>query len=359
MTWLQLLAMANTPANRAPSAKLAHLEACLLDESQYTKSAGFEHFSFVNEAASPLSLASIDTSCTFLKKPLRAPLMIAPMTGGVERGRDLNRLWARAAQHFGLAMGVGSQRVAMENDDLAGSFRVRAHAPDVLLFGNIGAGQLARGFGVEQAKRAVNMIEADALFVHFNAVQEMVQQGGDTDLTDVLSRLSLICDALKKESVPVFAREVGFGLSAGAAKRLIDAGVSGLDCAGAGGTSWSKVEALVATAWAFKRQGELFGEWGIPTTDSIQSVRSVSKDIPLIATGGIRTGIDAAKAIALGADIAAMARPMLVAAIQGEEKLFAAIEEILFSLKGNMFAAGLSNVDALKSAMLIKTQSLV
>lgn len=336
-----------TPIKRDPQSKAHHIDACLTDAVEYAKKSGFERYDFVNQALPELSLDEIDLSTSLCGKSMRAPLMIAPMTGGVERAHELNRRLARAAQRFGLAMGVGSQRVAVEDVERARLFQVRADAPDILLFANFGAGQLAKGWGVNEARRAVDMIEADALFLHFNPIQEAAQ-GGDVDFRGLADKVAELVKKLRADGVPVFAREVGFGMSTEAAKRLIDAGIAGIDCAGAGGTSWAKVEAVCAKTERRRKMGQRFGEWGIPTAEAIRQVRAASKRIPLIATGGIRTGLDLAKALALGADVGAMARPMLVAANAGEEALSVFIDDVLTELRIAMFGIGAADLDALK-----------
>jgi isopentenyl-diphosphate delta-isomerase len=337
-------------ALRDPRAKLRHIEACLTQPVEYDKTTGLEGFELTNQALAEVSLAELDLSTSLAGKALRAPLMIAPITGGTEEGLAINRLLAAAAQRFGLAMSVGSQRVALERPELARFFRVRDIAPDILLFANFGAGQLARGWGAAEARRAVAMIGADAVFVHFNAVQEAIQ-GGDRDFRGLATRLSALCRELAREAVPVFAREVCFGFSAQAARRLMECGVAGLDCSGAGGTSWAKVEAFCAPTPRRRALGLRFGEWGIPTSRSILNVRRVSTEIPLIASGGLRTGIDVAKALALGADICAMARPFLLRTRQGEEALHEFIEDVLTELRVCMFGAGAPSVRALRGAL--------
>lgn len=335
------------PAKRDPQSKAHHIDVCLTDAVEYEKSAGFEKYDFVNQALPELSLEAIDLSTSLAGKELGAPLMIAPMTGGVERAHELNRRLARAAERFRLAIGVGSQRVGVEDQERAKFFRVRDEAPTTLLFANFGAAQLAKGWGVDEAKRAVEMIGADALFLHFNPIQEAAQ-GGDVDFRGLAAKVKDVCRAMSAVGVPVFAREVGFGMSAAAARRLIDAGVAGIDCAGAGGTSWAKVEGLVAKTERRRKMGLAFGEWGIPTTEAIRAVRSVSTRIPLIATGGLRSGLDVAKALALGADVGAMARPMLVAANAGDEALAELIEDTLLELRIAMFGIGAGDLEALK-----------
>ncbi len=339
-----------TLKTREPSAKLAHIEACLNADVEYQKSTGLEKYDFVNQAAKSISLQEIDISTRLLGKHLQAPLMIAPMTGGIERGLELNQRWARSAEHWQIAMSVGSQRIGLEDPSKAAFYQIRKHAPTTLIFGNIGAAQICRGFGIDEVKRAVEMIEADAMFIHFNAMQEACQ-GGDVDFKDLHRKLAEMCSALKKLGVPVFAREVCFGISPEAAIRLLDAGVDGIDCAGAGGTSWAKVEALCAKNDRQRKLANCFGEWGIATATSILNVRSVSREIPLIATGGLRTGIDVAKVIALGADLGAMARPMLLAAYASEQALFDFIEDVLAQLRVCMFGAGASSLKDLKTTL--------
>jgi len=328
-----------TQLSEKQASKLKHIEACLLPASQYLKSAGFETVVLKNQSMAGLSLSDLSLTTQFLGHSLGSPLMIAPMTGGTELSLLLNERWARAAEHFGLAFGVGSQRLAIEDPKVALSFNVRKFAKTAMVFANLGAAQIRKD-SARLATQAVDMIEADALFIHLNPLQEACQSSGDTNFEGVFEEIAIVADLLKARSIPVLVREVGFGLSEEAARLLISAGVSGLDCAGAGGTSWAKVEGLCASKEQYRRLGEIFGEWGIPTAQSIQNVRNVSQDIPLIATGGIRSGLDVAKALALGADIAAMAQPMLSAAIQGEQALFAFIEQILLELKIAMFASG-------------------
>lgn len=337
-------------AQRDPRSKSRHLDVCLHEPVDYAKSAGFDAWDFVNDAMPAVSLEHIDLSTTLVGRKMRAPLMIAPMTGGTPDGLAFNRRLAAAAQHFGLAMGVGSQRVALERTELAPHFRVRDLAPDIPLFANFGAGQLARGWGADEARRAVAMIGANAIYIHFNAVQEAIQ-GGDRDFRDIASRLAALCRALDDDGIPVFAREVGFGMSGDAARRLRACGVAGVDCAGAGGTSWAKVEAFCAATPQRRALGLTFGEWGTPTARCIVDIRRVLPDITLVATGGLRTGIDVAKAVALGADVGAMARPMLKMAHEGDAALHAFIESVLAELRVCMFGVGAANLAGLRGSL--------
>jgi isopentenyl-diphosphate Delta-isomerase len=335
------------PLVRDPASKTHHIDACLTDAVEYQKTTGFERYDFVNQALPEVSLEQISLSTSLCGKALQAPLMIAPMTGGVERGHAINRRLARAAEHFGLPMGVGSQRVGVEDEARAQFFTVRQDAPTTFVFANFGAGQLVKGWGLDHARRAVNMIGANALFLHFNPIQEAAQ-GGDVDFRGLLHKVGALARALEADGIALFAREVGFGMSAQAARQLIDAGIKGIDCAGAGGTSWAKVEGICAKTERRRKMGMRFGEWGIPTAEALLAVRSVSSTIPLIATGGLRSGIDVAKAIALGADIGAMARPMLVAADQGEEFLHSFISDVLLELRISMFGIGAQSLAALR-----------
>lgn len=336
---------------RDPRSKGRHLEACLHEDVEYRRSTGLERFDFVNEAMPELSLAEVDLSCALAGKALRAPLMISPMTGGTERGLDINRRLAAAAERHGLAIGVGSQRLALEQPDRAVFYRVRDVAPTVPLFANFGAAQLARGYGADHARRAVAMIGADALFVHFNALQEVLQ-GGGCDFRGVERAFGQLCRELASDGIPVFAREVCFGMTADTAARFIDCGAAGIDCSGAGGTSWAKVEARCAATERGRELGERFGEWGIPTSESIRNVRKASAAIFLIASGGLRSGVDVAKSLALGADIGAMARPFLLAAHAGEAALERFIVQTLEELRICMFATGSRTIAGLRGRLL-------
>lgn len=335
------------PSPRDPNAKLQHIEVCLHDDVEYQKTTGLENFELVNQALPEVSLERIDLSTRLAGKPIGAPLMIAPMTGGTHQGHEINCRLARAAQRWDLPMSVGSQRVALENPERAPLFAVRQEAPDILLFANFGAAQLVHGWGATQARRALDMVRADALFIHLNPMQEAIQ-GGDQDFRGLAAKLSALCRGLAAEGIPVFAREICFGLSIEAARMLIDCGVAGIDCAGAGGTSWAKVEGLCAKTERRQKLGLRFGEWGIPTSRSILNVRTVSNTIPLIATGGLRNGVDLALALALGADIGAMARPFLLKAVEGDEVLDAFVSETLEELRVSMFGTGAADVAGLR-----------
>jgi len=333
---------------RDPGAKLDHLAVCRSNAVEYCRSAGFDAYEFTHQALPDIALDAIDLTTSLLGKRLTAPLMVAPMTGGTPAGHGINAQLAAAAERWGLGFAVGSQRVALEEETRARWFKVRDVAPTLPLFANLGAAQLVRGWGAREARRAVTMIAADALFIHLNPLQEAIQ-GGDVDFHGLHRQLAVLCRDLASEGIPVYVREVGFGLSPEAAAALVDCGVAGIDCAGAGGTSWAKVEALCTRDPRRRELGQQFGEWGIATSRSIRNVRRGSPDLPLIATGGLRSGHDVAKALALGADIAALARPFLVAATQGEEAIDRLLANLIDGLRICMFGIGARNLAQLRN----------
>ena len=327
--------------------KADHIHVALNEDVEFhTRTTGLEKYSFIYEALPEISLEEVDTSTTLLGKRLSMPLIISSMTGGTPDTARYNRLFAEAAQHFGIAMGVGSQRVAFEMPMLEDTFRVRDIAPDILLFANLGAVQLNNGYGVEECIRAVDMIGADALILHLNPLQECVQTDGNTNFHNLSTKIADICDAL---DVPVIVKEVGHGISARTAKLLEDVGVDAIDVAGAGGTSWAKVESHRATDPRLISLGAVLGEWGLPTVDSLLAVRSVSPNRTVIASGGIRTGDDIAKCIALGADATGMALPLLKCASQSKDALFAKIDQLQEELTTIMLCTGSKNVASLRT----------
>ncbi len=314
---------------------------------------GFERFFFEHVALPELHLEQIDLSIPFLGKQLRAPLLISSMTGGTTSAYEINVHLAAAAQHLGIAMGVGSQRAALEHPELAWTYQVRKIAPDVLLLANLGAVQLNYGYGVDQARQAVEMIEADGLILHLNPLQEAVQPQGDHDWRGLYARIEQLVAQLP---VPVVVKEVGNGLSATVARQLAECGVAVLDVAGAGGTSWSEVEAHRQSNPLRKRIAHAFVGWGIPTALSLLEIRRQLPDLPLVASGGIRNGIDAAKAIRLGADLVGIAAPALEAACgehpQPEQAVIEALEAVIEELRIVAFCTGSANLAQLKKARI-------
>jgi len=331
--------------------KKEHLEICL-DTERVTSASGtgLNRYRFVHNALPELDIDEIDLSTTFLGKRLQAPILISSMTGGFDLARKVNRNLAAAAQSLGLAMGVGSQRVAVEEPSAAGSFEVRDVAPDILLFGNLGAVQLNYGYTVEHCRRAVSMIGADALILHLNVLQEAVQPEGNRNFKGLGEKIAAVCRELE---VPVIAKEVGNGISVDAAIRLRRAGVKALDVAGYGGTSWSAVEAQRAVKQG-KRPDTAFAAWGIPTEEALVSVRQALPDIQLIASGGVRSGVDIAKAIALGADLGAFGQPLLAAALESSAKVIEFIAGVIHELKVSMLCVGAVDLTALRKAPLVR-----
>lgn len=308
---------------------------------------GLEQYRFIHQALPELDLVEIDLDMSFFGKSLKAPLLISSITGGTERAFIINRTLATAAQEAGIAMGLGSMRAALEDPSLAESFRVvRPVAPDILLFANLGAVQLNYGYTVEHCRRAVDMVEANALFLHFNILQEALQPEGNTNFTGLLDKIEAVCNSLE---VPVVAKEVGWGFSEDIARRLADVGVAAIDVAGAGGTSWSQVEMYRADTEPRRRAAATFRDWGIPTAESIQMVRRATAHLPIIASGGLRNGLDIAKTIALGARLAGMAGPFLKAAVVSTEAVLETIEVTVAELRTTMFCIGAASLDELHS----------
>jgi isopentenyl-diphosphate delta-isomerase len=310
---------------------------------------GFERFQFDHVALPELALDDVDLSLTVWNRRLAAPLLISSMTGGTAAARDINARLAEAAQALGLAMGVGSQRAAVEDARLADTYRVRRVAPDILLFANLGAVQLNRGFGVDEAKRAVEMIEADALILHLNPLQEAVQPEGDRDFRDLAVKIGQVARALP---VPLIVKEVGNGISGAVARRLAGCGVAAVDVAGAGGTSWSEVEAYRSRDPSARQVAHEFAGWGIPTALSLIEARRAAPELVLFASGGIRGGVDAAKAIRLGAALVGAAAPVLGSATATAEAVAARMRRLIQELRIAAFCTGSRDLAALRRAAL-------
>jgi isopentenyl-diphosphate delta-isomerase len=277
-------------------------------------------------------------------------VLISSMTGGTDQARQINLNLAWAAQAYGVAMGLGSQRAGLAHPETADTFKVRHVAPDILLFANLGAVQFNYGYGVDECQRTVDMIEADALILHLNPLQEAVQPEGDVNFDGLARKIEAVC---KQLDVPVIAKEVGWGISEQAARMLADAGVSAIDVAGSGGTSWSQVEMFRAPDDLHKRVAAAFRDWGIPTAQSIQMVKRAAPQLPIIASGGIRSGIDIAKAMALGASLGGMAGPFLKAATISSDAVAETLEETIRVLRIAMFAAGAGDIATLQRTPLI------
>jgi len=312
---------------------------------------GFEEYRFIHQALPEVDRSEIDLSVTLFGKRLEIPLLISSMTGGTEPAQRINRNLAMAAERLGAAMGVGSQRAAIDDASLAYTYQVRDVAPNVLLFANLGAVQLNYGYDIEDCRRAVEMIQADGLILHLNPLQEALQPEGNTNFAGLLTKIERVCRSL---SLPIMVKEVGWGISGKVARRLVEARVAGIDVAGAGGTSWSEVEKHRVPSQAGKDIVKSFAQWGIPTAESIRMVRQAAPEVVVIASGGIRTGIDAAKAIALGADAVALAAPFLEPATVSAEDVIEVAKGITEELRTAMFCIGAANLVQLKGTNLLE-----
>jgi isopentenyl-diphosphate Delta-isomerase len=342
----------NSTLSTTQQRKVEHIRINLEEDVQSKGiSSGLDRYRLVHMALPELNLNEVDTAVTFLGHRLRAPVLVSSMTGGVERGREINQRLARAAQAHGCAMGVGSQRAAIEDPALAPLFRVREVAPDILLLANLGAAQLNYGYGIDHCRRAVAMIEADALALHLNPLQEALQPDGNVNFSGLLSRIERVCRALE---VPVIVKEVGWGISARVAQQLAEAGVAAIDVAGAGGTSWSEVEHHRAPTPLRRRISGTFIAWGIPTAESLLMARQGAPGLPLIASGGLRHGIDAAKAIALGADLAGFASPLLKAAAESEDAVHQLMGGLVEELRISMFCCGARDLAGLRQVEIVE-----
>ncbi len=310
---------------------------------------GFEEFFIEHDALPDVNLDEVDLSLQLWGKTLQAPLLISSMTGGTDSAHTINLNLAEAAQALGIAMGVGSQRAAIEQPNLGKTYKIRQVAPDILLFANLGAVQLNYGYGIDEAKKAVDMIEADALILHLNPLQEAVQAEGDRNWKGLYDKIATVATQL---DVPIIAKEVGNGISGKVARRLADCGVSAIDTAGAGGTSWSEVEAHRQHDPRRRQIAHCFASWGIPTAMSLMQVRKAVPELPVFASGGIRNGIDATKAIALGATLVGSAAPLLDAATHQSQAVYDKFSILLETLKIATFCAGVSNLTELKQVTL-------
>jgi len=333
------------------SRKADHIRINLEENVQSGLTTGLENYRFLHRAVPELNLEAVSLIQDIFGRRLQAPILISSMTGGTEQAARINQTLAEAAQATGSAMGLGSQRAAIQHPELAETFQVRKVAPDVLLFANLGAVQLNYGYGVDECRRAVEMIEADALILHFNALQEAVQPEGDTRFEGLIQHVEAVCKTL---SVPVIAKEVGWGFSEKDAELLAAAGVAAIDVAGAGGTSWSQVEMYRAENESQARLAAAFVDWGIPTSESILRVRQAAPELLVFASGGLRSGVDIAKCLALGASLGGMASPFLKAASQSLENTIQTIQDVRREIQICFFAAGIGSLKQADSSFLVK-----
>lgn len=337
--------------SRIDQRKADHIKINLERDVRSALTTGLEKYHFTHEALPELDLNRLDTTLSLFGKKLAAPILISSMTGGTAEAETLNLRLAEAAQEMNVAMGVGSQRAAIENPEQARTFHVRRLAPDILLFANLGAVQLNYGYALDHCRRAVDMIQADALILHLNPLQEAVQDGGDTNFAALAKKIEEVC---KKIEVPVIAKEVGWGVSERTAKLLADCGVAAIDVAGAGGTSWSQVEMHRAPDEFTRQLAATFVGWGIPTADSILNVKKAVPKMTIFASGGIKDGLDIAKCIALGATLGGMAGPFLKAASVSTKKAVEMMRLTKRQIEVTMFACGAGRIGELKNRKLIE-----
>ena len=324
--------------------KADHIKINLEQDVRSALTSGLEKYRFIHEALPELDLNRIDTSLSLFGKRLTSPTLVSSMTGGTSEAETINLRLAEAAQECKVAMGVGSQRAAIEDPEKEKTFQVRRAAPDILLFANLGAVQLNYGYGIDQCRKAVEMIQADALILHLNPLQEAVQDAGDTNFAGLAKKIEEIC---KKIEVPVIAKEVGWGISERTAKLLADCGVSAIDIAGAGGTSWSQVEMHRAPDEFTRQLAATFVGWGIPTADSILNVKKAVPEMIIFASGGIKDGLDIAKCIALGATLGGIAGKFLKAAAISTENVVEMMKLTKRQIEVTMFATGIGTLEGL------------
>jgi len=324
-----------------PQRKDDHLRINLEEDVQSMISTGFERIRLIPKTLPDLDFERINTSLTLFDKQLAAPILISSMTGGTASGAAFNRFLALAAEECGIAMGVGSQRAAIEDHQLSETFNIRKFAPNALLFANLGAVQLNYGYGIDECKKAVDMLQADALYLHLNPLQEALQPEGNHDFSGLLPKIEQICLSLP---VPVLVKEVGWGIDFETAKQLLEVGVAGIDVSGAGGTSWAKVEMHRQPDSKKDAIKLAFEDWGIPTAKNLLQLREIEGKPLIIASGGLRDGVDLAKSLALGAILGGFARKFLLAANIGERELINQIETIKTELHAAMFASGVSSL---------------
>ncbi len=344
------------PSKATTNRKIDHLEICCDDnyDVEMSKSTGFEDILFVHKAAPEINFDEITLDTQFLKHKFNFPIFISPITGGAKEAKKINKMLGKIAEKYSIGIGVGSQRAALEDSSLESTFKVvRENAPTAFVAANLGAIQLNNDYGFEEVNNVIEMISANALVLHLNPLQEIIQPEGDTNFRNLIPKIAKMGKELKQ---PVIVKEIGSGIALEEANKLVGANVAAIDIAGAGGTSWSKVEAIRANQQGYdvnSRVGELFGNWGIPTAYSTLEVSLLKDKIEIISSGGIRNGLQAAKALAIGANLVGIALPIVrISRTSTEKQLINYIEQFIQELKTAMFLVGAKNLDELKQVPL-------
>ncbi|MEH7223738.1 type 2 isopentenyl-diphosphate Delta-isomerase [Bacillus sp. JJ1566] len=339
-------------SNSIEQRKSQHIQITLNEKvTGESISTGLESFAFIHNALPEIDFDEISTKATFLGFECKTPFLISSMTGGTALAETINRNLAIAAEERGWALALGSTRALLDSDGHSSSFLMRKYAPSIPIIANLGAVQFNYGYGVEECRKIIEMTEADMLVLHLNSIQEVIQENGDTNFKGLLKKIEQLCSALE---VPVGVKEVGWGIDGQTARKLTDVGVAFIDVAGAGGTSWSQVEKFRAEDPIRRVAAEAFSEWGIPTAESIRLVREGVGDSPLIASGGIMTGLDGAKTIALGADLVGFGRSILKEATQSAGAVLEAMEIREMELRMAMFGIGARTIQELKETSRLK-----
>ena len=347
-----------SPKNIIADRKKEGIDLALKNTNALTKTTLLECVEFLHCALPEINFDNIKTSTKFLGHSFNFPFLIDSMTGGTPAAQKINARLAQAAEEFGIGMGVGSQRAGLLSEDLAESFKiVRKNAPNAFIFSNIGGAQLSQGLDRKSITKLLKMIDADALAIHLNPLQELVQPEGESNYSNVLSRIKELSSDL---DIPIIVKEVGSGISPSVAKKLSETKIGAINVAGMGGTSWAGIEQIRAKKFKNKKKsdlGLLFWDWGIPTAATVFLTRHSVKT-PIIASGGLRNGLDLAKSITLGADVGGFARPMLTPASKSYNSLTTFIDQLVLELKSTMFLIGAKNIRELKSAEYITTEPL-
>lgn len=328
-----------------------HIEICRNQDVEASdRFTGFTDFHFVPDALPDLDFSDIDCGTSFLGRDFSAPLLITGMTGGIKKGEDINRRLAHTAATLNIPMGIGSQRIALENSEYEPIFNVKRFEPNLFLIGNIGCAQLHSADSVALCQQAVTMVEADALAIHINVLQESIQMEGDRHFKGLLNRIAAVCRDLDR---PVMIKEVGCGISPATAKRLVEAGVQAIDIGGRGGTSWGYIEGLRSSSATVMDVAHTFRNWGIPTAYSVKGIHDSGITTPLVATGGIRDGQTAAKAIALGAQMAGIGLPLLRAALESDDSPVNLMQRYVREFKITMMLTGSRTIADLPKALTL------